>query len=250
MTNQIKFWLAIAITIGAFGVAAGYIFQAAAINNDRTARLLGIQAQIQQKVSEIAKGGTSSSPEKVQQELDELNSQREGLNKEILFGNGKNPDLRLKDCLLPIDPACFHRNSSEQNNLWVAIAGGVLGAALFLFLRFRSAADANNGSALQDADILLSVVCLIPTGIIVGLLTIFLLRGTKGALLAPVADVVQVENPYGIAFACTIAALFSDRIISWLSKLIDILPSGNSSEQTDSARASSSSRPQASNPAV
>ena len=51
-----------------------------------------------------------------------------------------------------------------------------------------------------------------------------LLRGIKGALLTPVADVVQVENPYGIAFACSVAALFSDQIIAWLSKLVGALP--------------------------
>jgi len=78
--------------------------------------------------------------------------------------------------------------------------------------------------ALAGKDCNLSVVCLVPTGMIVGLLTIFLLRGTKGALLTPVADVVQVENPYGIAFACSVAAMFSDQIIAWLSKLVGALP--------------------------
>ena len=90
-------------------------------------------------------------------------------------------------------------------------------------LGFRAQATCNQPAASNSGTIV-SVVCLIPIGVVIALLTLYLLRGTKGALLMPVAEVVQVENPYGIAFACTAAAFFSDRILSWLSTLVDRLP--------------------------
>ena len=54
---------------------------------------------------------------------------------------------------------------------------------------------------------LISLICLIPIGSIVGLLTLFLLRGANGTVLTQVSGVVQVESPFAIAFACTLAAL-------------------------------------------
>jgi hypothetical protein len=65
------------------------------------------------------------------------------------------------------------------------------------------------------------VLSLLASGVIFGLLIVYLLRGTKGALLTPVANVIQVENPYGIAFACVVAAFFSDRVVAWLYGLVN-----------------------------
>jgi hypothetical protein len=220
--DEIASLVAILITLAMFFLAVGYIFQAVAINTDRTSKLLGIQAQIQQKVNDIAKATPGSSPEELQKELSKLNDDRDTVSNEVLYGN-LHP-LSFAACFLPLNPDCFHRNSSEQNNLWIAIASGALGAVLFLLRGFRATTAVQN-STVQNAGVVISVICLIPTGMTIGLLTIFLLRGTKGALLTPIADVVQVENPYGIAFACTIAALFSDRIFLWLSRLLDVLPS-------------------------
>jgi len=202
-----------------FLLAVGHIFQAVAINNDRITHLVNIQSQIQQRVNDIAKAAQGSSLQQLQTELTDLNSKRDDLNGKMLYGSGEK--LSFTQCFLPVNPACFHRNSSEQNNLWVAMGSGALGVILFLLRGFRTVASDNRP---QEPSTLLSVVCLVPTGMIVGLLTIFLLRGTKGALLTPVADVVQVENPYGIAFACSVAAMFSDQIIAWLSKLVGALP--------------------------
>jgi hypothetical protein len=213
---------AISITLAMFFLAVGYIFQAVAVNTDRTSRLLSIQAQIQQKVNDIANASLRSSPEELRTQLMGLNNDRDGVNDEVLHGNYHR--LSFAACFLPLNPDCFYRNSSEQNNLWIAMASGALGVILFLLRGFRANAAVQNPTA-QNVGVVISVICLIPTGMAIGLLTIFLLRGTKGALLTPFADVVQVENPYGIAFACTIAAMFSDRIFSWLSRLIDVLPS-------------------------
>jgi hypothetical protein len=68
---------------------------------------------------------------------------------------------------------------------------------------------------------LISLICLLPIGSAIGLLTVFILRGAKGAILTQVSNVVQVESPFGIAFACTLAAFFSDRILAALSRLLE-----------------------------
>jgi hypothetical protein len=215
-------WSAIGVIFVMLFLAIGYIFLAISINAGRTSEYLNIQAQIQEKVSEIAKGPTAFTPEQLQKQLSELSKNQDDKSKEMASGNGA--ELGFAKCLLPLNPGCFHRNSSEQNNMWLAVASGALGAILFL-LRALRAGTASELPPPQNAVHIITVICLIPTGMIIGLLTLFFLRGTKGALLTPLADVVQVENPYGIAFACTMAALFSDRIFAWLSKLIDVLPS-------------------------
>jgi hypothetical protein len=103
-----------------------------------------------------------------------------------------------------------------------------LAFAFVLMRGFRLGAAARRGQLAADTSSILSIVCMFPTGMIFGLLTLYLLRGTRGTLLAPISDVVQVEDPYGVAFACTIAALFSDRIILWLTKLVSFLPNEGS----------------------
>ena len=174
MRPQVNFIIGVLVTLSMFLLAIGYIFQAVAINSDRVTNLLNIQAQIQQKVNDIAKDAPGSSPQQLQSELANLNSQRDKLNREILYGNGHA--LSFADCFLPLNPDCFHRNSSEQNNLWTAMASGALGVILFLLRGFRTVASDNYP---QEPSTLLSVICLIPTGMIVGLLTIFLLEGPK-----------------------------------------------------------------------
>jgi hypothetical protein len=47
------------------------------------------------------------------------------------------------------------------------------------------------------------------------------MRGAKGALLSPVSNVIQVESPFGIAFACTFAAFFSDQILAALAAVAE-----------------------------
>jgi hypothetical protein len=44
---------------------------------------------------------------------------------------------------------------------------------------------------------------------------------SKGTVLSQVSDVVQVESPFGIAFACILSALFSDRILASLGRLLE-----------------------------
>jgi hypothetical protein len=98
----------------------------------------------------------------------------------------------------------------------------LIGASLYLLLGIylqvstRSADDASNS--------LMAVVTFLPLGMIVGLSTLFAIRGTKGALLAPIANVVQLENPYGLAFVTTLAAFGSVRVLTTVAGLIDSIP--------------------------
>jgi hypothetical protein len=112
------------------------------------------------------------------------------------------------------------------------MASGALGACLSLLVGFRARAISGNPTPQTKGE-LTSVICLIPTGMALALVTLYLLRGTKGAFLTPIADVVQVENPYGIAFACTMAAFFSDRILAWLSRMVDSISPRKAEVQDD-----------------
>jgi hypothetical protein len=220
--EQIGTWSANFVIFVMLFLAIGYIFLAIDVNSGRIASLKEVQDTIQAKINEISSGQIPPNPEQLLQELSTLYQERRHIGTEISFGNFAQ--LGFAECLLPLNPNCFHRNSTEQNNMWLAVASGLLGAILFLLIAFRVAktSEPSNG---QNEGSFLSVVYLLATGMIMGLLVFFILRGTKGALLTPVSDVVQVESPYGIAFACTLAGLFSDRIFQWLSKLVDILPS-------------------------
>jgi hypothetical protein len=139
--------------------------------------------------------------------------------------NERSENVVAVECLAPLNPDCFHRNSSETNYIWLAMASGVLGACLFLLRGFYLSATSNK-SKLNGTAAIVSAAFHIPIGIIVGLLTLFLLRGTKGALLTPIAAVVQ-ENPYGIAFAGAVAGFFSERFISWLSSVLPFKAKAN-----------------------
>jgi hypothetical protein len=224
LQSKVALSAALTLTFAMLFLAAGYSLMSISINIGRVNDLSNIEAQIRQKANEIAIGSAAS--ETLQQELLSLSQRKQNTVYQMQHGNGT--PLSFVQCILPLDPNCFHRNSNETNNIWLAIASGVLGVCLVLMRGFRLGAAARQGQLAADTSSILSVVCMFPTGMIFGLLTLYLLRGTRGTLLAPISDVVQVEDPYGVAFACTIAALFSDRIILWLTKLVNFLPNEGS----------------------
>jgi hypothetical protein len=220
--TEIRIWSTIFVTFAMLFLATGYILLTISVNTSRIDNVRRIQERIQQKIEEIVRGQAPSTIQQLQQEMSNLYKERDRANEEIEYGNFA--PLGFAECFLPLNPNCFHRNSSEGNNLWLAIAGGALGAVLILLREIRTGITPTTPDN-QNAISLASTVCLLSIGMIMGLLTFFVLRGTKGTLLGPITDIVQIENPYGIAFACTIAAMFSDRIIGWLSKAMDIIPS-------------------------
>jgi hypothetical protein len=179
-----------------------------------------VESSIQASATQLAKNPAPEDVPLIRAALSDLNAQRIGHQKEIDFGNDKFWSLTFYDCALTFNVNCFHRNSSAMNVLYLGIASGILGVCLLFFITIR--VDAISPiPAMWNLSTLISLICLIPTGVIVGLLTLFLLRGAKGAVLTPVSDVVQVESPFGVAFACTLAAFFSDRILATLSRLVD-----------------------------
>jgi hypothetical protein len=107
-----------------------------------------------------------------------------------------------------------------MNTIYLGIASGVLGVCLLFFMSVRADAVAPV-QTMWNLGTLISLICLIPTGVIVGLLTLFVLKGAKGAMLSEVSNVVQVDSPFGVAFACTVAAFFSDRIIAAFSRMLE-----------------------------
>lgn len=208
------------ISVSVFVLVASVLYSvfAISINTGRTGQLQTLDTRIQEQVGKIAIDPGASEVTGLLQKLKDLNDDRAALLETISYGDNRFWSLPFSYCLFPRSPDCFHRNASETNNLYLAMASGVLGACLFLFFRFRDQATNNRFS---ESGSVVYVISMISSGLIIGLLIIYLLRGTKGALLTPVADVVQVENPYGIAFACMAAAFFSDRLIAWLAQLVN-----------------------------
>ena len=220
MTSLLKglsYLTALAAIFAVFMVAVGYVFQTVSINSARISDLQGIDSAIRDQAAEIAKNPPPEKLNDLKAALSDLNAQHVGKQKEIDYGNNKFFYLTFRQCLLPIDPKCFHRNSSADNIQLLAVACGLLGVCLFFFISIRKDTFLPV-QLLVGPKVLISAVCLIPTGAILGLLTLFLMRGAKGALLSPVSNVVQVESPFGVAFACIFAAFFSDQILAALLK--------------------------------
>jgi hypothetical protein len=190
------------------------------VNAGRASDLALVEASIQASAAQLAKNPATEDVPFIRAALSDLNAQRISHQKEIDFGNNKFWSMTFAECALAFNVDCFHRNSSAMNNIYLAMASGILGVCLFFFISVRSDAILLQPK-MWDLATLISLVCLIPTGVTVGLLTLFLLKGAKGAMLNPVSDVVQVESPFGVAFACTLAAFFSDRILAALSRLLE-----------------------------
>jgi hypothetical protein len=223
MTNFLKglpYLAALVAIFVIFMMAVGYVFQTISINSARISDLQGIDNAIRDQAAEIARNPPPEKLNELKAALSDLNAQHVGKQKEIDYGNNEFYFLTFRQCLLPIDPKCFHRKSSADNIQLLAVACGLLGVCLFFFVTLRKDAFLPD-PVLVGPKVLISAVCLIPTGAILGLMTLFLMRGAKGALLSPVSNVVQVESPFGVAFACIFAAFFSDQILAALLNVAD-----------------------------
>lgn len=215
--SNIYFAMTLCILIFVSFLSTTHLSLSIAVNAGRSAQLAIIEARTQFLANQIVKLPEGKS---LQSGLDELNAARLSLIAEINYGNQKTAGLTFFNCAGSSNASCYHRNSSETNYIHIGIFGGLIGISLMLLMTIKD--DIRAGKRrVRSLATLLSLVCLIPIGAIMGLLALFLLRGTRGALQTPIADVIQVENPYGIAFGCTIAAFFADRILSGLSRLID-----------------------------
>ena len=218
--NAIFYFASIALTLFFFIIALSYMMFTISVNAARTSDLAGVESSIQRTAEQLAKNPKAEDIPHIRDALSDLNAQKVGHQKTIDFGDDRYWDMTFTQCAIAFNANCFHRNSSWMNTIYLGIASGLLGVCLFFFISIRTDAI-STVPAMWNLGTLISLICLIPTGAIIGLLTLFLLKGAKGAILTPVSDVVQVESPFGVAFACTIAAFFSDRILAALSRLME-----------------------------
>jgi hypothetical protein len=218
--NAVFYFLSIAIALFFFVIATAYILLAISVNAGRVSDLAQVEVSIQNSAAQLAKNPATEDVPFIRAALSDLNAQRTGHQKTIDFGDNRFWTMTFRQCALAFNSDCFHRNSSAMNTIYLAMASGILGVCLFFFISIRSDAITPT-PAMWTLSTLISLACLIPMGVIVGLLTLFLLKGAKGVMLTPVVDVVQVESPFGVAFACTLAAFFSDRILAALSRLLE-----------------------------
>lgn len=121
-------------------------------------------------------------------------------------------DQASKMLPLPL-PGWFHGNSSENNNILLSLASGIIGAILAI----ASKADAGGVRLTLP---LRNSLFQIMTGAIAGLLALYVVKGMKGASLMSISDAIDVSAPYGIALFSTLAGLFSDEFIKVLGSLI------------------------------
>jgi hypothetical protein len=221
--NKLTQMLSLFIILAAIFFALIYTIIPISVNSGRITHLQREEAQIQSVVSQIARDPTAPGVKESQAVLIDLNSKRESLIGEIEWGAYQHWHLSFAECLVSIQADCFHKNASETNILYLAMASGVIGSCLFLLLGIytQTLPQSQPGYHLVS---LPAVVSFIPIGLLVAMATLFAVRGTKGALLAPISDVVQLENPYGIAFVTSFAAFASLRVLSIASGLIDWLP--------------------------
>ena len=218
--NAIFYFASIAINLFFFVLAVAYIIQTISINAGRISDLALIDSNLKASAIELTQNRTAEDVAKIRDAIIDNNNRRAKQKKDIDYGDAQFHSMGFKECVLALNPNCFHRNSSWTNTAYLGIAAGILGACLSFFVLLRNDA-ASETPKMWTLGTLISLVCLLPIGSAIGLLVLFLLQGSSGAVLTQVSGVVQVESPFGVAFACTMAALFSDRIVQTLSRLLD-----------------------------
>ena len=209
--------------------ATSFVTIAVSVNSGRTAQLASTDARSQYLANQLLKSPTGPAFDSLQAEISSLNRERADLIGQVNFGKAELRSISPLPCFYRPAPNCFHRSSSEMNLMVLGIFSGWLGASLLILVAIRTDLQAAQ-PVLTGPRVFVSFICLMPIGVIMGLLALFLMRGTQGALITPVSNFVQVDNPYGVAFGCTIAAFFSDRILVGLSKLVDHFGPGRDSK--------------------
>src|ERR1700738_807195 len=214
--------LSLFIILGLIFISLCYMILAISVNAGRISHVQRVEGKIQNIANQIATDPQSTTVTDLKKQINDWNNERDSHLGQIEYGQSDYWGTPMSECAIPLKTRCFHKNDSETNNLFLALARGLIGASLYLLLGIylqvsaRSSEDASNN--------LMAVVTFLPLGMVVGLLTLFAIKGTKGALLAPVADIVQLADPYGLAFVATLAAFGSVRVLTMVAGLIDLRP--------------------------
>lgn len=187
------------------------------VNAQRAAQLSLAEGVVQRGLSElgrIAKDDPQAAT--IRGDIAAAEKRRSSLLGQIGYGKWRCSETVTVDCLSApsddswfrlVDSDRFHARSSEQNNILLAMACGIIGAVLAIV----SKAFVDGRSFLFR-----NAVCQLLTGATVGLLALYVLKGLKGPPLLTVAETVDVNGPYGVALTCTLAGLFSDDFIAAL----------------------------------
>lgn len=184
------------------------------VNAQRIAQLSLTEGTIQRGLSELGRI-VKDDPQVavIRGEISAAERRRSSLLGQIGYGKGPCSETGAADCLKPssgswwfqmVGSDRFQARSSEQNNILLSMACGILGAVLAIV----SKAFVNSSSFLFR-----NAVCQLLTGATVGLLALYVLKGLKGPPLLTIAETVDVNGPYGVALTCTLAGLFSDDFI-------------------------------------
>lgn len=184
---------------------------AVSANAERWNQLAAVDNGIQRITLELGKGtGDTVRLGDIRAQLSKLEGDRASIVGQIGYGNylyWSHPRAR---CVFFPGSRCFHKNSSEHNNILLAMAAGVIGAILGVALSAYS-----NRCSVQ----LCGAMWRFLTGGAVGLLMLLAIKSLKGPALTTVSDALDLNAPWGIAFACTLAGLFADDFIRILDAL-------------------------------
>jgi hypothetical protein len=212
------------LIFGLMYVSLCYIILSISVNSGRISHLQRIDGKIQEIAGQISRDPQATEVKSLQEQLVKYNNARDSGLAEVEDGNDEfRGSASFLTCAVPHNAGCFLKNASETNNLFLALAGGVMGACLYLLLGIYRQLSPDISSGNEGFSVL-AIITFLPMGMMVGLATLFAIRGTKGVFLAPIADVVQLENPYGIAFVTTLAAFASIRVLTLAAGLVDSIP--------------------------
>jgi hypothetical protein len=193
--NMVSLYVILAISIVCLCLSVS-------VNSGRISQMNAAIAGLQELAARSGRSPSSTEAANIETRRVELTADRDSLLGQIGYGRSEDWDAGITDCLGRNVARCFHRNANETNNFYIAAAGGLIGASILWLL--APPAFVNQNGAL-GRDILL--------GILLGLLALFVIRGTSGSFLTSMSGLVQIDNPYGLAFICTAVSLAGRRYV-------------------------------------
>ena len=144
--GEVKFTLAILLTIVVLLVGVLYSLFAISVNSGRIDQLLSLESQMQAKAAAIAKDPHASNVDALQSDLANLSRDRDLCEAKLTMARVAHGSYTISHCILPLDANSVHRNASEMNNLYLAMASGALGASFFASGLSRSSNLQSTGS--------------------------------------------------------------------------------------------------------
>jgi len=231
LLREFALWLAIVIAV----IITMY---SVSINAGRINDMTTTTAKIQEISGKMAANPQPDTLKAAKDELAYLIQRRDDLIMKSTYGNNEFYQTSYWTCATTTMPPCFYKHSSEMNSIIIAFASGIIGSGIFILRSITASSFMPVGNTVPQAVSLglnFRGFSRLLFGGIVGLLALFFIRGTKGALISPVVGVVQVDNPYGTAFMSVIAVLFFDRFFDYLDKWMTQIKVGQDSKPVEAS---------------